>query len=135
MSTDKSCKAIRRSGNSASVPVASQASSAHRRPQRRPSLDVGPLPHSAGGWGTTPNYRLSGYLWLIGMFGLLTELEANRIGLFLMPPFGAALAILMLAPDAAIARPYALIAGSVMGAAVGTGVSLIGGASEWQCSP
>lgn len=60
------------------------------------------------------------------MFGVLAFLEANRIGVFLVPPFGATLTILMLLPDAPVAQPYALIAGSVCAAAVGTGFSLLG---------
>jgi CBS-domain-containing membrane protein len=70
--------------------------------------------------------RLSGYLWVAAMFGVLAALEANRIGVFLVPPFGATLTILMLLPDAPVAQPYALIVGSVCGAAVGTGVSFFG---------
>jgi len=60
------------------------------------------------------------------MFAVLAVLEANRIGVFLVPPFGATLTILMLLPDAPVAQPYALIAGSVCGAAVGTGISVFG---------
>jgi CBS-domain-containing membrane protein len=75
-------------------------------------------------WGTRGTFSLPGCLWLAGMFGVLAGLEANRIGLFLVPPFGATLSILLLLPDAAIAQPYALIVGSVAGAAVGTFVSL-----------
>jgi hypothetical protein len=37
--------------------------------------------------GTKGPLRLSGYLWVAGMFGLLAALEPNRIGLFLVPPF------------------------------------------------
>ena len=77
-------------------------------------------------WGTRPTLRLSGYLWVAAMFGVLAALEANRIGVFLVPPFGATLTILMLLPDAPVAQPYALILGSVCGAAVGTGVSFFG---------
>ena len=77
-------------------------------------------------WGTRPTLRLGGYLWVAAMFGLLAALEANRIGVFLVPPFGATLTILMLLPDAPVAQPYALIVGSVCGAAVGTGISLFG---------
>jgi len=77
-------------------------------------------------WGTRPTLRLGGYLWVAAMFGLLAALEANRIGVFLVPPFGATLTILMLLPDTPVAQPYALIVGSVCGAAVGTGVSLFG---------
>ena len=60
------------------------------------------------------------------MFSVLAALEANRIGVFLVPPFAATLTILMLLPDATIAQPYALITGSVVGAAVGTGISFFG---------
>jgi CBS-domain-containing membrane protein len=77
-------------------------------------------------WGTRPTLRLSGYLWVAAMFAVLAALEANRIGLFLVRPFGATLTILMLLPDAPVAQPYALIAGSVCGAAVGTGISFLG---------
>lgn len=77
-------------------------------------------------WGTKPSLRLSGYLWVVAMFGVLAFLEANRIRIFLVPPFGATLTILMLLPDAPVAQPYALIAGSVCGAAVGTAISFLG---------
>src|SRR5437016_4620304 len=77
-------------------------------------------------WGTRPRLRLSGYLWVAAMFAVLAVLEANRIGVFLVSPFGATLAILMLLPDEPVAQPYALIVGSVCGAAVGTGVSFFG---------
>lgn len=77
-------------------------------------------------WGTRPSLHAIGYLWVAAMFVVLALLEANRIGVFLVPPFGATLTILMLLPDAAVAQPYALIAGSVCGAAVGTGISFFG---------
>ena len=51
-------------------------------------------------WGTRPTLRLSGYLWVAAMFGVLAILEVNRIGVFLVPPFGATPTILMLLPDA-----------------------------------
>ena len=86
-------------------------------------------------WGTRPTLRLGGYLWVTAMFGLLAFLEANRIGVFLVPPFGATLTILMLLPDTPVAQPYALIVGSVCGAAVGTGASFLAAVSEWQCLP
>src|SRR5258708_13768715 len=76
--------------------------------------------------GTKPTLRLSGYLWVAAIFGVLAVLEANRIGVFLVPPFGATLTILMLLPDTPVAQPYALMAGSVCGAAVGTGISFFG---------
>jgi CBS-domain-containing membrane protein len=77
-------------------------------------------------WGTRPTLRMSGYLWVAAMFGVLAVLEANRIGVFLVPPFGATLTILMLLPDAPVAQPYALMVGSVCAAAVGTGISFFG---------
>jgi CBS-domain-containing membrane protein len=77
-------------------------------------------------WGTRPTLRMSGFLWVAAMFGVLAVLEANQIGVFLVPPFGATLTILMLLPDAPVAQPYALIAGSVCAAAVGTGISSLG---------
>src|ERR1700730_12899805 len=84
-------------------------------------------------WGTRPTLRLGGYLWVAAMFGALALLEANRIGVFLVPPFGATLTILMLLPEAPVAQPYALIAGSVCGAAVGTGISFLGSACHDRC--
>ena len=75
-------------------------------------------------WGTKATFNLTGCLWMAGMFGVLAALEANRIGLYLIPPFGATLSILYLVPDAAIAQPYALIVGSVAGASIGTLMSL-----------
>jgi CBS-domain-containing membrane protein len=58
------------------------------------------------------------------MFGLLAGLENNQIGLYLIPPFGATLTILIDLPQAPVAQPYALVAGSVVGASVGTLLSL-----------
>jgi len=58
------------------------------------------------------------------MFGILAMLEDIRIGLFLIPPFGATLTVLMDLPEAPVAQPYAVIAGSVIGASVGTLLSL-----------
>jgi CBS-domain-containing membrane protein len=86
-------------------------------------------------WGTRPTLRLSGYVWVAAMFGVLAALEANRIGVFLVPPFGATLTILMLLPETPVAQPYALIVGSVCGAAVGTGSVFLAAVSEWRCSP
>lgn len=77
-----------------------------------------------GSWGTKPSYNVAGYLWMAALFGVLAALEANRVGLYLVPPFGATLSILLLLPDSEIAQPYALIAGSVAGASVGTLLSL-----------
>jgi CBS domain-containing membrane protein len=77
-------------------------------------------------WGTRTTLPAAGYLWIAGMLGLLAALETNKIGLYLVPPFGATLSILLLLPDATIAQPYAVVAGSVIGASVGTVTSLFG---------
>jgi hypothetical protein len=66
--------------------------------------------------GTKPKLFIPGYLWALGMFGILAVLEFDKVGLYLLPPFGAIPFILLFLPDAPIAQPYALIVGSVVGA-------------------
>ncbi len=58
------------------------------------------------------------------MFGVLAGLEHNRIGLFLVPPFGATLTLLLMLPEASVAQPWAVVTGSVVGAGTGTLLSL-----------
>jgi CBS-domain-containing membrane protein len=77
-----------------------------------------------GSWGTKSRLNIADYLWILSMLGLLACLEDIRIGLFLIPPFGATLTVLLVLPEAPVAQPYALIAGSVVGASVGTLLSL-----------
>ena len=45
--------------------------------------------------------------------------------MFLVPPFAATLTILLYLPNAAVAQPAAVIGGSVLGAAIGTMLSLL----------
>jgi CBS domain-containing membrane protein len=75
-------------------------------------------------WGTKSRLNIAEYLWILSMFGVLASLENNQIGLYLIPPFGATLTILIDLPQAPVAQPYALVAGSVVGASVGTLLSL-----------
>ncbi len=75
-------------------------------------------------WGTRSQLNIAEYLWILSMFGILAMLEDNRIGLYLIPPFGATLTILLDLPDAPVAQPYALVVGSVVGASIGTLLSL-----------
>jgi len=75
-------------------------------------------------WGAKPKLFIHGYLWALCMFGVLALLEFDKVGFYLVPPFGATLYILVLLPDAPIAQPYALIVGSVVGASIGTLLSL-----------
>lgn len=77
-------------------------------------------------WGSRSEVHAAQYMWIAAMFGLLGLLEHNRVGLFLIPPFGATLTILLVLADAAVAQPYAVVAGSVAGASVGTLLSLFG---------
>src|SRR3989442_15362701 len=69
-------------------------------------------------WGAKPELFIPGYLSALSMFGVLAFLEVDKVGLYLVPPFGATLFILLFLPDAPIAQPYALIVGSVVGASV-----------------
>jgi CBS-domain-containing membrane protein len=75
-------------------------------------------------WGTRSQPNVVKYAWILAMFGILAMLEDIRMGLFLIPPFGATLTVLMDLPEAPVAQPYAVIAGSVIGASVGTLLSL-----------
>jgi CBS-domain-containing membrane protein len=77
-----------------------------------------------GTWGTKSGLNIAEYLWVVSMFGVLAGLEDIRIGLFLIPPFGATLSVLIDLPEAPVAQPYAVVAGSVVGASVGTLLSL-----------
>src|SRR5260370_29428454 len=75
-------------------------------------------------WGTKSRLNIAEYLWILSMFGVLAGLEDIRLGLYLIPPFGATLTILLDLPEAPVAQPYSLVAGSVVGASVGTLLSL-----------
>jgi CBS domain-containing membrane protein len=75
-------------------------------------------------WGTRSRLNIAEYSWILSMFGVLAFLDDNHIGLYLIPPFGATLTILLALPEAPVAQPYALVTGSVVGAAVGTLLSL-----------
>jgi CBS-domain-containing membrane protein len=73
---------------------------------------------------TKSRLNIAEYLWISSMLGLLRLLENHRLGLYLIPPFGATLTILLVLPEAPVAQPYALVAGSVVGASDGTLLSL-----------
>jgi CBS-domain-containing membrane protein len=47
--------------------------------------------------------------------------------IFLVPPFAATLTILVYLPNTPVARPIAVVCGSVLGAAIGTVLSLFSG--------
>lgn len=76
-------------------------------------------------WGTRMNFSVSAYLWFLCMLAVLATLQRDRVGLFLVPPFLTTLTILHLLPDSAIAQPYPVIFGSVVGAGIGTMMAAI----------
>jgi CBS domain-containing membrane protein len=86
-------------------------------------------------WGTISQLNTAEYVWILSMFGVLAMLEHDRIGLFLIPPFGATLTILIDFPEAPVAQPYALVVGSVVGVSIGTLLSLIARGASWPSSP
>lgn len=59
------------------------------------------------------------------MLGALALLDHQEGGIFLVPPFAATLTILLYLPDTPVARPIAVVCGSVFGAAIGTLLSLM----------
>ncbi|MGB8478261.1 MAG: HPP family protein [Acidobacteriaceae bacterium] len=77
-------------------------------------------------WGTKVKFSLQAYLWFLILLAALALLTRNQYGLYLVPPFLATLSILHFLPDVAIAQPYAVVSGSVVGASIGTLVSRLG---------
>jgi CBS domain-containing membrane protein len=75
-------------------------------------------------WGTRSRLNIAEYAWFLSMFGILALLEHDRIGLLLIPPFGATLTILIDIPETPVAQPYPLVVGSVVGASIGTLLNL-----------
>jgi len=67
--------------------------------------DEPPLLNRCSMMGTRPTLRLIGYLWVAAMFGVLAVLEADRIGVCLVPPFGATLTVLALSRTSLRPRP------------------------------
>lgn len=71
-------------------------------------------------WGTKVKFSFQAYLWFLVLLASLALLTRNQYGLYLIPPFLATLSILHFLPDVAIAQPYAVVSGSVVGASIGT---------------
>jgi hypothetical protein len=57
------------------------------------------------------------------LLGVLAWLDF-RGGTFPVPPFAATMTILLYLPDVWIAQPFAIVFGSILGAAIGTVLSL-----------
>lgn len=60
-----------------------------------------------------------GEIWMTTLLGVLAWLGSSQNAIFLVPPFGASLAILLYLPEARIAKPLPVICGSVGGAVLG----------------
>jgi CBS-domain-containing membrane protein len=76
-------------------------------------------------WGTRHRPTVPGCLWMAALLGALTLLDQRRGGIYLVPPFVATMTILLYLPGVAIAQPFAIVFGSVLGAATGTVVALL----------
>lgn len=72
-----------------------------------------------------------GVVWMAVLLGGLAALQGNRLGTFLVPPFAATLTIVLLLPDVGLAQPLAVVAGSTLGAGVGTVAALAVGHDLW----
>ena len=76
-------------------------------------------------WGAALPWNLSTALWIAAMLSGLAWLGRSEQVAFLIPPFAATLTIIAYLPEVAIAQPLAVVCGSVAGAAIGTGLSLL----------
>ena len=68
---------------------------------------------------------------MTALLGALAWLGAARNAIFLVPPFGATLAILLYLPDVPIARARAVMGGSLLGASIGTLLAALLGAGPF----
>jgi CBS-domain-containing membrane protein len=66
---------------------------------------------------------------MAALLGALAWLDGSRRATFLVPPFGAMLAILLYLPNGRISQPPAVVCGSVLGAAIGTALTALLGAN------
>ncbi|MHB8885094.1 MAG: HPP family protein [Methylovirgula sp.] len=78
-------------------------------------------------WGTRHSPTVPGILWMAVLLCSLTCPDLRGGGIFLVPPFAATMTILLYLPDVAIAQPFAIVFGSVLGATIGTVLSLVFG--------
>ena len=71
-------------------------------------------------WGASQRPALAGVMWMVVLLGILVWLDAQHKAIFLVPPFAATMSILLYLPSVSIAQPFAIVCGSVLGAAIGT---------------
>lgn len=76
-------------------------------------------------WCTLHRPAILGCLWTAVLLGSLTCLDFRDGGIFLIPPFAATLTILVYQPNVSIAQPIAVVCGSLLGASIGTVLSVL----------
>jgi HPP family len=76
-------------------------------------------------WGASQRPPLVGVMWMVVLLGILVWLDDPHEGMFLVPPFAATMSILLCLPNVPIAQPFAVVVGSVLGAAIGTVLSML----------
>src|ERR1700730_15908318 len=78
-------------------------------------------------WRTLHRPAILGCLWMAVLLGALTWFDFRDGGIFLIPPFAAPLAMLGYQPNVPIAQPIAVVCGSLLGAAIGTVLTVLVG--------
>jgi CBS-domain-containing membrane protein len=89
--------------------------------ERRSHLLVRIVAH----WGSSQRPALADIMWMAVLLGILLWLDDQHEGIFLVPPFAATMSILLYSPSVSIAQPFAVVFGSVLGAAIGTVLSML----------
>jgi len=81
-------------------------------------------------WRSDSQISIAAMIWFLMMLGFLAALDFLAGGtqlhrtIWLVPPFAATLSILILLPTASIAQPIAVVAGSTLGAFLGSAAAL-----------
>lgn len=75
-------------------------------------------------WFYNDSLFLPQVIWFLLLLSMLAFLDGFTNFVWLVPPFGAMLSILILLPESPIAQPFPVILGSTVGAGIGTLFSL-----------
>ncbi len=82
-------------------------------------------------WRSDSRISMAAMIWFLAMLGFLAAMDFLAGGshlhrtIWLVPPFAATLSILILLPSASIAQPIAVVAGSTLGAFLGSASALV----------
>lgn len=83
-------------------------------------------------WRAGSRISIPEIIWFLILLALMAGLDYLMPGelpqhmVWLVPPFAATLSILILIPEAALAQPIPVVAGSTLGAALGTMAAMMG---------